>query len=292
MYRYFKEEGYYSDLYDLGTIEECVRIQEYWKKVTEGLQEEEQMGVSLGLEEEPKGIRCLVCRGSTKVMFKDLYDLDGGALRVLFFFECLGCGKRRGIFDNGQDYVSKGARFSKDEMAEWDKDTAERKDRERKDHELLERYRGEFCLSEVEGEEYIMDSGRMKAFMNSFKEAEQKRSDPDYQKAMELRKLKIAELEKILAGVLEQKKYIKLTLDKPVMDRQVVVPLTVQDDDPSRKEYDSVHKLQRLLKKTLEGTNWRLMSEGINYRLGYLSCRLKGYEQEADLMEIVRSTEI
>ncbi len=325
MYKYLKEGSYYDDLYDLGTVQECIRVQEHWKKVIEGLKEEDK-GISLALNlklyylkgeryrrrkavirgwmeadrkrseklqntEEPKGMRCSACSGDMEVIFKDLYDLEG-ALRVLFFFECPGCGKRKGIFDNGQEYVSKGGRLSKDEMIEWDTDTAERKDRERNDRELLERYRVEFCLSEVEGEEYIMDSGRMKALMESFKEAEQKRSDPDYQKVMELKKLKIAELEKLLTGVLAQEKYIKLMLDKPVMDRQVVVPLTVQDDDPSRKEYDSVHKLQRLLKKKLEGTNWRLMSEGINYRLGYLSCRLKGYEQEADLIEIVRSKEV
>ncbi len=29
------------------------------------------------------------------------------------------------------------------------------------------------------------------------------------------------------------------------------------------------------------------MSEGINYRLGYLSGKLKGYEREEDLIKIV-----
>ena len=139
MYKYLKEEGYYSDLYDLGTIEECIRIQEYCKKVKEGLQEEEKRGISLGLEiclysvkgkryrdrrtviqgwkeddrrrdeklqntEEPKGMRCSVCSGDMEAIFKDLYDLDGGALRVLFFFECPGCGKRKDVFDNGRHY--------------------------------------------------------------------------------------------------------------------------------------------------------------------------------------------
>ena len=29
MFKYLKVEGYYSDLYDLSTIEECLRICEY-----------------------------------------------------------------------------------------------------------------------------------------------------------------------------------------------------------------------------------------------------------------------
>ena len=35
-----------------------------------------------------------------EVIFKDLYDLEAG-LWLLFFFECPGCGERKGVFDNG-----------------------------------------------------------------------------------------------------------------------------------------------------------------------------------------------
>lgn len=69
------------------------------------------------------------------------------------------------------------------------------------------------------------------------------------------------------------------------------MPFTAQDADSSRKENDSVHKLQRIIKRTLEGTNWRLMSEGAHYRLGYLSGKLKGYEHEEDLLQLVKKRE-
>ncbi len=55
-----------------------------------------------------------------------------------------------------------------------------------------------------------------------------------------------------------------------------------------KAENASVCRLNRVIKKTLEGTNWRLMSEGVNYGLGYLSGRLKGYEQEEDLLQLVK----
>jgi len=80
----------------------------------------------------------------------------------------------------------------------------------------------------------------------------------------------------------------KLMLEKPEIEKYVVVPFTVQDADSSRKDNDSVRRLQRVLRKTLMGSNWRLMSEGVTYRLGYLSGRLKGYEREEDLVELVR----
>jgi len=49
MYRYLREEGYYSDLYDLGTIVECIRIQEYWKKVQEKSKGRREKGYFIGI---------------------------------------------------------------------------------------------------------------------------------------------------------------------------------------------------------------------------------------------------
>ena len=78
-------------------------------------------------------------------------------------------------------------------------------------------------------------------------------------------------------------------LDKPDIDRYVIVPFTVKDAESSRAEADSTRKLHKTIKKTLENTNWRLMSEGVHYRLGYLSGKLKGYEQEEDLLQLVKA---
>jgi len=44
--------------------------------------------------------------------------------------------------------------------------------------------------------------------------------------------------------------------------------------------------LQKLIKSTLEKTNWRLMSEGVYYKLGILSGRLRGYENDEDLLNL------
>jgi hypothetical protein len=57
-------------------------------------------------------------------------------------------------------------------------------------------------LSEKEGQEYISSIGRLDAFMELAKRQDQRLSDPDYKKAEGLRKLKIAEVEKLLNGSL------------------------------------------------------------------------------------------
>ena len=118
--------------------------------------------------------------------------------------------------------------------------------------------------------------------------AKHKATDPDCQKVAKLKRMTVVELDKLVSETIEKEKYIKLMLEKPEIDRFVIVPFTVQDSDSSRKENASVCKLNRILRKTLEGTNWRLMSEGVQYRLGYLSGKLKGYEREEDLLDLAK----
>ncbi len=43
----------------------------------------------------------------------------------------------------------------------------------------------------------------------------------------------------------------------------------------------------KLVDEALEDTNWRLMSDGISYRLGYLNGRVRAYEAEEDLKNLV-----
>jgi len=165
----------------------------------------------------------------------------------------------------------------------------EKVDPQARDRELLKKHRSEFCLSVAEGQEYIESISRMELIAQYVQKADQKRTDPDYKKVSKLKKLSVVELEKLITETMEKEKYLKLMLEKPDIDRYVIVPFTLQDADSSRVEADSVRRFHRIIKKALEGTNWRLMSEGVHYRLGYLSGRLKGYEQEEDLFQLVKA---
>jgi len=50
MFKYLKDDGYYSDLYDLSTIEECLRICEYWNKRINDLKDGEVKIGRIGLD--------------------------------------------------------------------------------------------------------------------------------------------------------------------------------------------------------------------------------------------------
>ena len=103
----------------------------------------------------------------------------------------------------------------------------------------------------------------------------------------ELKKPKIAELATLLSPILEEAGYIEFHLDKPEMGKDVFIGFSCLDSKSDREDYDSRKTLKKLVDKALLDTNWRLMSDGIYYRLGYLNGRLRAYEREEDLKELV-----
>ncbi len=266
---------------------------------------------------EPQKIRCVNCLGLMKVVDKSLGDSTDQLLKVLFMFECPKCQKRQALYDDGKEYVRnpdycpkcrkeiRGSFRQEDCNDIWEKicehcgftekevenikEKEEQREAERvKNKELLKKYRTQFCLSSKEGTQYALDTNFMKEVYDKHMQDKQREVDPDYQKVIKLKKLGIVELQTLLSKELKKQKYINLSLDKPLFEKYVVVPFTVQDADPSRKERNSEYKLRNLIKRTLIETNWHLMTEGVSYRLGYLSGRLKGYEKEEDLLEVVK----
>ena len=107
-----------------------------------------------------------------------------------------------------------------------------------------------------------------------------------YDAVAKIKKLTVIELQNLLNPLIEGVGYTKLELGKPDMTRDVVVVFSLQDNKPGRSEYDSIQGLQKIIKNALEETNWRLMSEGITYRLGFLSGRFRGVEGEEALIKL------
>ncbi|CAN5128890.1 hypothetical protein BH11PAT4_BH11PAT4_1100 [soil metagenome] len=268
---------------------------------------------------EPAGVRCLECDGNMKSTMKHLEDYTNQPLRLLFFFECAKCKKRRGIYENGEEKASKPDPCAKcggtlnrksedkddvltitttcsncdftetdvDDFKAWRK---EREQREREDEELLEKYRGEYCFSEKEGKEHVELVEAMKFGNEVFEYEKRLYDDPDREAVSQIRRLTAAELEKTLIKPLEDARFEKLMLDRPEITQHVIIPFTVQDADPSRKSDESTRALQSVIKKLLDDTNWRLMDHP-SYKMGYVWGRLKGYDQEEDLLKLTRKND-
>ena len=273
----------------------------------------------------PEGIVCPLCGGSMSFnSSKHLdYSYDNPIMRMMFLFKCSKCEKQQWVYDDNEIRLSKpdlcpkckeeidikATRKSKvitwkhkckacgytkteiEDLAKRDEEhkkwEEEQKKKEEEGKKLLEKYREEFCLNEKDGIEHVETLEAMEVGHEVYEEEKQKYDDKAYQTAVNLKRLTVLEIEKLLTEKLEKEKYVKFTLDKPDMGRFVTIPFNVLDANSTRNPNISEATLKKLLKDSLEDTNWRLMSDGIRYRLGYLSGTLKAYEKEEDLLELV-----
>lgn len=272
----------------------------------------------------PEGITCPLCNGSMSFNSSKYldYSYDSPNMRMMFLFRCTKCKKQQWVFDNGEIRVSKPnlcpkckkeldvtsskkgmvvttiykcghCGYSKKDILDFAKSDEEHKKwkeeqakKEKVGKELLEKYRDEFCLNEKEGIEHVETLEALEVSKEVYEEEKQKYDDLAYQTAINIKRLTILEIEKLLTEKFEAEKYVKLTLEKPDMGKFVTVPFSVLDANSTRNPSLSEATLKKLIKDTLEDTNWRLMSDGTHYRLGYLSGTLKAYEQEEDLLEL------
>lgn len=272
---------------------------------------------------EPQGIKCPLC--SAPMHFKSSkhldYTYDSPVIRMMFLFKCSKCEKQQWVYDDGEIRVSKpdlcpkckkeidmtdsakgkvitlkykcsACGYSKTEVQDFTKSDKEhekwlegQKKKEEEDKKLLEKYRSAFCLTDEDGGKYLFELEAMEVAKQVHEEAKQKYDNSAYQQVSKLKKLTIIELEKLLTEALEKANYIKFAFASPEMGQFIFAPFTLQDADSLRRENISTSTLEKLIKSTLENTNWRLV-DGVSYRLGFLSGRLKGYEREDDLLKL------
>jgi hypothetical protein len=264
---------------------------------------------------EPKNVLCRICGSPTKMTMKELFDSFNENAKMTFMYECLKCKKRQILYEDGSEwdytppkcpkcgkpletdvkfegeisiYTShcKKCGYKKVDKSDHGKFKIEQEAKKKEDKELLEKYRDRYCLSEEKGKEYINVIESWQVANAVFKEELHKYDTTSYQKAISLKKVSIVELEKLLREKFEKEKFTRLVFKPPDIGKFVNVPFTVQDSDSSRKDHQSVKAMEKILKETLDGTNWRLLSNSLSYRLGYVIGQLKGVEQEEDMWEI------
>jgi len=260
----------------------------------------------------PKNILCPSCRSEMILWMKDLQnDYRDRIEKVLFFFNCPNCNKKRLIFENGKDWEcpltlckkcgsvmdsknkKKGRKITTIYTCpncDYEEEDILDLDEKPKPEEIdlnFEKDRKRFCLSDEEGRKYISHKEKLKHISEMIGEFGKKAEIE--KKVSKIKKLNIAQLKKILTKPLEKEDYINLEFSKPEIGREIVINFTIQDNKEDRGEYDSRIELQRIIKKKLEGTNWKLMSEGVYYRLGILSGRLRAYDNEEDLLKLIEN---
>ncbi len=277
--------------------------------IQEWMKRDQEKDERVANAEEPRGIRCLGCSSLlTNCISRDLMDNHQGQEAVLFMFECGKCHKRRAFWENGKEWEHKPkciqcrsevvsentregdiitTRYSCSHCGNVEVDTMDLNKKEEEVDPHFEANRKKYCISELEGKEIIRESQEMKELVDSWRERDEKKEL--YEDIAKIQKLTLVELQTLVTPVIEKAGYTKLEFEKPTLEKDVILGFSLQDAQSGRVEYDSVHNLQKLLKKTLEPTNWRLMSEGVSYRLGFLQGRLKGVEGEEKLKQLLET---
>lgn len=283
------------------------------KTVQEWMDDDARRDELLETAQAPEGIRCLKCWVPLISKDKSLHDWSGKGERVLFFYDCpSGCLPHCAFFSDGEEYKIKREQCPKcqidlvraHERIENEKviatDTCqqcgyvnsleyEMGTNDEKPDPNFEKDRTRFCLTEETGRKAMDERFQLeeiKKFVDGWKEKEEHKED--YDAVAKIQKLNVLDLEKLLAPTFEKAGYLRLQLGTPEINKDFFLPFTVYDNKSERKDHASTHDLAKLIKKCLADTNWRLMSDGINYRLGFLSGRLRAYEREEDLLGLVK----
>lgn len=259
----------------------------------------------------PGNITCLICGRLMFVESKHMWGTGDDEDKVLFFYDCpLKHVPRRAFYHDGEEWKAAphpcpkcGTDLERKTVKEsikgvvfvdhcsscgyTHKDKLDLTSKKEKIDPDFARDRGRFCLSDKDGEEYIDFKYKLKGAIELMEQIQKREDNKDgLEKVAKLKKLKIVEVEQLLAPMLEKQSYIKLQFQSPEIKRDVIVSFTVHDAK-DRSEQVSMADLKKILKESLKETNWRLMSDGVDYRLGMLNGRLRAYEREEDLLELV-----
>lgn len=261
----------------------------------------------------PENITCHTCG---RLMFVSSKHLNIGIKdddTVLFFYDCpLDHLPRRAFYNTGEEFKRKKPKCPKcnTELTEENKKTKHKltttstcPNCDYKDIDVIDfskkpkaeatdpdyvKDRERFCLSDKAGREFIASYEQMKQMSELVDKWKEKEKNKDvYDAVAKLKKLKIIELQELLTPILEEAGFIKLQFKEPEVNKDVFVPFIVYEQKPDREGRASTYELEKLLRKTLKDTNWRMVTGGVNYRLGMLEGRLHGYEREEDLVKLV-----
>lgn len=293
----------------------------YMKKeetIREWMQKDEARDKLLEEATAPEDITCHTCG---RLMFVSSKHLNIGIKddtdTVLFFYDCpLEHTPRRAFYNTGEEFKREKPKCPKcsTELVEENKKTKDKlttisacpkceytdtdvidfnaKPKEEAIDPDFAKDKERFCLSDKAGQEFIQSYEHMKRmgdFVDKMKEKDKNKEL--YDAVANLKKLKIIELQELLTPILEKAGYIKLQFKEPEVTKDVFVPFIVYEQKSDREGRASTYELEKLLRKTLKDTNWRMMTGGVNYRLGMLEGRLHGYEREEDLIRLIKNAE-
>lgn len=249
----------------------------------------------------PQNVRCDACGKPMKFEMHDFLNNDDD---LIFIFSCVdGHVPKKAVFANGREYrlPDRRCKHCGGKLLTKKKQTKNRlritetcktcKKVETMEFDISPKYL--LPVNEAEQKKYCADfNGRrnfyedVKALAGLSKIFEQQENKTKYGYG-KVQQLNIAQLEATLTDEIEKAGFIKVQFEKPKSSRYLTVEFSAQDP-MAREKAKSVKLLKKTIDTALFTTNWRLMSPGIESKLGFLSGQLKGFSLEEDILKIAQ----
>lgn len=257
---------------------------------------------------------CRTCGKDMRVISKDYMHREGYKDDdILIMLECVDCNKRIAFWEDGTEW--EGAKHVCEKCGGQTISKHTKKNNELTSTETCEKCKHvktdslDLTITKrepdpidpnlnVDLKRFVFDSEMMFKFEQKLKHfermaklhatAEDKIQRPEvYDALKQVRKLKIVQLKELLEPISIKEGYSDFKLGDPQIGREVSLEFSCLDTRDEREEYQSKKTLHKAFEKILEETNWRVMSSGVSYRLGYLSGHLRAYESEEDIKKLV-----
>jgi len=352
-----KDYSYYDELYDKFTINRCKQIiknvreeektNSIWKrlKVTSNIDEllvskekvksafEKENTVKERIDSDKKTDKFIkskkvpkvICDTCSKLMsldntiFKDWYWEEGD--RVMFVFVCNECNKRKVIYDNWEERVTKKVFCPKCNI-ELDRNTIieegvyittykcikcnyEKVDKidlgvdNDKDELTFEEDRKEFCISLEEAESIderwnnLYDEVELIFTWKDRKTLARLEEERKYKPLEKIKMMNFKELEIYLDKILNKNWYTDFTLSKPDVTEDIKVYFSVFNSTWEVSNMKSNKLLRKIIKDSMVWTNWLFIEQWrFENRLWVIKWRLKGIDNKDKLLELLKKKKI
>jgi len=257
-------------------------------------------------------VSCSSCGERMECVYKHInFDIDSDREWIEFFLCCKPCKQGKDVYENGTEVPRKpilcikcnrevetdtkkknGKRYYIEtckhcgHIEETESVIGKKKDPTAEEIKRFEYDKQRFCLNDQQGQRYRHWVESMKQIESQTKE--QEANTELYDKLADTKKINIASLEKLLKAITKKIGYADLQITMPSPGQQIIVEFSVRDTEEKREDYDSRKTLDKAIEKALDNKNWSL-AEGVSYRLGLLSGRIRGYETEEELQKLTKS---